>query len=302
VNPPPPRLTGRAWALLIALSLLWGGSFLFIGVAVRELPVLTLMALRVGIGALGLAALMAARGEALPLDRRALAALAGMGLLMCALPFSLIGLAQQHIPSGLAAILNATTPLFGVLAAHLLTADEKLTRLKGLGVLAGFGGVLVLMGGPAALAGPAPLWPILCCLGASLAYGLGGVWGRRVRRLGLSPLAGAAGQVAAAAVLLVPLALLVDRPWALPPPSFIAVAAVLALALLSTTLAYILFFRIVAIAGSGNVLLVTFLSPPWSILFGALLLGEALLPRHIAGLALIGLGLALIDGRLFARR
>ncbi|WP_431280978.1 DMT family transporter [Humitalea sp. 24SJ18S-53] len=292
-----PTLSARAWGLLLLLSLLWGGSFLFVGIAVREVPPMTLVLARVGIGGAALLALLRLRGEALPRGGAAWRDMAGMAVLMSALPFCLIVWGQAHIPAGLAAILNATTPLFGALVAHVATQDERLTPLRCAALGAGFSGVVVLMGGPAAGHAGVQGWAVLACLAASLSYGIGGVFGRRVRRHGLTPLAAASMQVGIAAILLAPLALAMDRPWGLAIPSATAIAAVLALALLSTALAYLVLFRIMALAGPGNALLVTFLIPPSAILLGWLGLGESLLPRHLAGMALIGLGLVLLDGR-----
>lgn len=291
----PGRIPARAWALLLALSVLWGGSFLFIGVAVREWPPVAVIMARLGLAALGLLALLRASGERFPAGRGALLTLGVLGALNCALPFTLIALGQRHVPAGLAAILNATTPLFGALVAHALTTDERLTPARLAGVLTGFAGVALLVGGPGS--GETPLVPVLCCLGASLCYAFGAVWTRRVRALRLTPLATATGQVALGAAALAPVALVLAPPWTLPPPSVGAAASLVALALLSTTLAYVVFFRVVALAGPGNVLLVTFLVPPSAILLGWAVLGEALLWRHLAGLAVIAAGLALIDGR-----
>jgi len=286
------------WAMLIALSVLWGGSFFFVGVAVAELPTFTIVALRVLFAAIALAVFFTIVRIAIPTSGAAWRAFFGIGVLNNVIPFSLIVWGQGHIASGLASILNATTPLFTVLVAHCLTADEKLTPQRATGVAVGFGGV-VLMIGPAALheAGT-DLLAQLACLGAALSYAFAGVYGRRFRRLGLAPLQTAFGQVAASSVLLVPLALIVDRPWMLPMPSIPTWTAVIALAVISTSLAYALYFRILARAGATNVLLVTFLVPVSAILLGAGVLGERLLPRHFAGMALIGMGLAAIDGRL----
>ncbi len=221
-----------------------------------------------------------------------------MGLLNNVLPFALIVWGQHRIASGLASILNAATPLFTVLAAHLCTDDEKLTGLKAAGVAIGFAGVAVLVGADVLGGSGADVPAQLACLAAALSYALAGIFGRRFRRLGLAPLATAAGQVSASALMLLPVMLLVDRPWDLAPPHAETWLAVLGVGLLSTALAYVLYFRILALAGATNLLLVTFLIPAVAILLGALALGEALLPRQFAGMALIGAGLAFLDGRL----
>jgi drug/metabolite transporter (DMT)-like permease len=293
-------MTPAEWAMLIALSVLWGGSFFFAGVAVAELPVLTLVAARVAIAALILNLVVPALGGRMPMDRRVWAAFFGMGLLNNALPFCLIVWGQTHIASGLAAILNATTPLWGVIVAHLFTTDEKLTAPRLAGVLVGLAGVAMMVG-PAALAGlGSNLLAQLAVVGAALSYAFSGVFGRRFKRMGIPPLATAAGQVSASTVLLVPVALVLDQPWTLPLPSAPVLGAVLGIAVLSTALAYVLFFRILATAGATNIMLVTFLVPVSAILLGTLFLGEQLEAKHLIGMALIGAGLACIDGRLLA--
>lgn len=288
----------REWALLIALSVLWGGSFFFVGVAVAELPTFTIVALRVMLAAMALLLFLKVAGVAIPRSGAAWRAFFAIGLLNNVIPFSLIVWGQAHIASGLAAILNATTPLFTVLVAHCFTADEKLTPPRASGVAIGFAGVVVMIGPAALHEARTDLLAQLACLGAAVSYAFAGVYGRRFRRLGLAPLQTAFGQVAASSLVLVPLALLVERPWTPPLPGLPTWAAIAALAVLSTALAYALYFRILARAGATNVLLVTFLVPVSAILLGAAVLGERLQPRGFAGMALIGLGLAAIDGRL----
>jgi drug/metabolite transporter (DMT)-like permease len=291
-------MSGREWAILLILAMLWGGSFFFNGVAVRELPSFTIVWLRVASAAAALLIVLPVVGCRIPMQGRVWLAFFGMGLLNNVLPFALIVWGQHRIASGLASILNATTPLFTVLVAHLLTPDEKLTPLKGAGVLVGLFGVAVMIG-PDAVGGlNGGALAELACLAAALSYAFAGVFGRRFRRMGIAPLATAAGQVSASAVLLFPAMLLADRSWTLALPHAATWGAVLGLGLLSTALAYVLYFRILATAGATNVLLVTLLVPVSAILLGALVLGETLLPRHFTGMALIGLGLTLIDGRL----
>ncbi len=289
----------REWAMLVALATLWGGTFFFVEVALPELPPFTIVALRVGLAAIVLNLLLRALGRRLPTDRRAVAAFLGMGLLNNVVPFSLLFWGQTQVTGGLAAILNATTPLFTVLVASALTTDERATPLKLLGVAVGLVGAVVVVGpetlGAAAGTGLAEL----ACLGGSLAYAFAGVFGRRFRRMGILPLETAAGQLTTATILIVPVALLVDRPWVLDSPGLATVGAVLALALAST--AYVLYFSVLAAAGATNLLLVTFLIPVTAILLGVTVLGERLAPSHLVGMAIIGAGLALIDGRLLRR-
>ncbi len=293
-----PVMGGREWAMLLALAVLWGGSFFFNGVAVRELPSLTLVWLRVAVAAATLLLALRLLGQRMPTQGRVWAAFFGMGLLNNVIPFVLIAWGQHHIASGLASILNATTPLFTVLVAHLLTPDERLTPLKAVGVAVGFAGT-VFMIGPDALGGLGiGVTAQLACLAGALTYAFAGIFGRRFRRMGVAPMATAAGQVCASTMLLLPVMLLVDRPWTLAMPHAVTWGAVLGVGLLSTALAYVLYFHILAAAGATNLLLVTFLIPVSAILLGALVLGETLLLRHFLGMALIGAGLAFIDGRL----
>ena len=291
-------MTPLEWGMLMLLSLFWGGSFFFVGVAVKQLPPLTIVALRVSIAALILWACAPVLGLVMPRRREALIAFLGMGLLNNAIPFCLIVWGQTQLASGLASILNATTPLFTVLAGHFLTADERLTPLRIAGALCGVVGVAGMIG-PQLVAGlGGGVLAELAILGAAVSYAFASLYGRRFRRLGISPIATATGQVTASSLMLIPLALIIDRPWTLPTPDLATFAAVAALAAVSTALAYILYFRILSGAGATNVALVTLLAPVSSILLGALVLHERLAPRHFIGLALIGVGLACIDGRL----
>jgi drug/metabolite transporter (DMT)-like permease len=286
-------MSGKDWIRLASLSLLWGGSFFFVAVALRGLPTLSVVWGRVGLGAGFLALTLWLSGTAFPRGAPVWRALLVMGLLNNAVPFTLFVLAQGRISGGMASILNATTPLWGVLLAHLLT-EEKITLAKALGLACGFAGVVVMMGGAAV----GDLWASLACLGAAFSYGLAGVWGRRFRALGVPPLATAFGQVASAAALLLPIWLVVDQPWHLAMPPLDVIGAVLAIAAFSTALAYLIYFRLLASAGPSNLLLVTFLVPVSACLLGAVFLAEPIVARQLAGFGLIALGLAALDGRV----
>jgi drug/metabolite transporter (DMT)-like permease len=290
-------MSALEWGMLLALATVWGGSFFFNEVAVRDLPVLSVVVGRVALAALILMAILRLRGERLPRGRRIWIAFACMGLMNNALPFSLIVWGQQHIASGVASILNAATPLFTVLLAHVLTRDERMTGGKITGVLIGLAGVAVMIGVGALRDLGVHVAAQLMCLMAAVSYALAGIFGRRFRGMGVSPMATATGQVIASSLILLPLALIVDRPWGLAPPGIAAIGALIGVATLSTALAYTLYFRILATAGATNLLLVTFLVPASAILLGTLILGEVLLVRHMMGMALIGAGLAAIDGR-----
>ena len=285
------------WTTLVILSILWGGSFFFAEVALAALPPFTIVLLRVGLAAIALHLFLFAKGSPVPFGLGLWGAFLVMGLINNVVPFSLLVWGQTQIASGLASILNAMTPIFTIVVAHFLTSDEKMTGNRLAGVLIGFGGVAVMIG-PAALAGlGVNLLAQLACLGATLSYGFAGTFGRRFARMGVTPVQTAAGQVTASALILLPISMVVDRPWTLPIPGMEVMTSVVALALLSTAVAYILFFRLLASAGATNLMLVTLLVPVSAILLGVTILGERLDPEHFAGMALIGLGLAAIDGR-----
>ena len=293
------RLGPMDWGLLVLLSLLWGGSFLCVGIAVQDLPVLTIIALRVSLAALVLWGIALFCGHQLPRGRKTWQAFLALGLLNNVIPFGLIVFGQQTIGAGLAAILNATTPLWTVLIAALFLADERFSKQKLFGVLLGLVGVIVMVG-PDSLAGISRnLGAQLAVLGATLSYAFASVFGRRFAAAKISPLQTALGQVTASSFILVPLALMIDTPWASALPSQATIFAILGLAVLSTAGGYLLFFNILERAGATNVSLVTLLIPPSAIAMGMLFLEETLQGIHFIGLALIILGLLSLQGRLF---
>lgn len=291
-----PRLSGADWVQLAVLSLIWGGSFFFIKVALAEVRAFTIVLSRVAVGALLLNGLLLLRGEALPRPGRLWVPLLVMGFLNNAVPFSLIVWGQTQIDSGLASILNATTPLWTVLLAHVATRDERLTGSRMAGVAVGLAGVVVIMG-PDALSGlGSNVLAQVAVLGATVSYAVAALYAKRLK--GTAPLQIAAGQLTCSTLLMLPLALLIDRPWTLGPLSAGTLGALVGLGVLSTAVAYVLYFRILASAGSTNAALVTFLIPVSALLLGALVLGERLAPRHLAGMTLIVVGLMVIQGRL----
>lgn len=291
-------MTPAEWGLLIALAAVWGGSFFFQGIAVTALPPLTIVALRVSIAAILLLIVVRASGFAMPRGGKVWRSFFGMSLINNILPFSLIVWGQTQIESGLAAILNATTPLFGVIVAHYFTTDERMTPNRLAGVLIGFAGVVVMIGADALAGIGGNILAQLAILGASVSYAFASVLGRRFNRMGVPPLVTAAGIITAAAVLTVPLALIADHPWTLPMPPTQVWLAVLGLAAISTAFAYILYFRILATAGATNLMLVTLLIPVGAILLGTTFLGERLAASHFLGMGIIAVGLAAIDGRM----
>lgn len=289
----------RIWIWLVSLSVLWGGSFFFAKVAVAELRPLTVVFGRVALAAFALNLSLWLTGQSLFRRETPWATFMIMGLLNNLIPFGLIFWGQTQIASGLASILNATTPLFTLVVAHLATRDEKMNAAKPAALLIGFAGVTVLVGPDLLFGDLLGSMGQLACLGAAFSYALAGVYGRRFQAMAVSPLQAASGQVTASTLLILPIMLIVDRPWLLPAaPGATTWAALAGLALLSTALAYVLYFRILAVAGATNLLLVTFLIPVTAILLGALILGEQLQLRHFAGMILIGLALAAIDGRM----
>jgi drug/metabolite transporter (DMT)-like permease len=287
----------REWSLLVLLSVLWGVSFYFFKVLIAELPTLTIVLGRVGLAALLMNLLILLKGDSMPASPRLWGAFFVMGLLNNVVPFILIVWSEIRISSGLASILNATTPIFAVLAAHFATANEKLNWAKGVGVLFGFLGVVVLMG-PSMLVNvsrdqvPADL----VCLLAAFILALAGIYGRRFK--GTPSLTVATGQVTASTLVLLPITLVVDQPWNLPSPSMHGWEALTGIAALSTALAYVIYFRVLATAGAINTMLVTFLVPISAILLGVVFLKEAFTAQTLEGMLLIGIGLAAIDGRL----
>jgi drug/metabolite transporter (DMT)-like permease len=289
------RMGAAEWGFLLALAGAWGGIFLLNRFALDGFPPLTAVFLRLGLAAPLLLALVRFQGERLPTSLRAWGAFALMGFLNNALPFALFVWAQQSIPSGLAAIINATSPFFTAFLAQVLTSDERLGTAKLAGLLLGLGGVIVLIG-PGVLGGLGrDVVAELVLLLAPVSYAFAGLWGRRFRAL--SPSAAAAGMVVSSTVMMAPVALLHDHPWTLTPGA-LAWGAVGVQAAVGTALAYWLYFRILRTAGATNLLLVTLLMPPAAMLLGALVLDERFAWTAFAGLGLIFLGLAAIDGRL----
>ena len=293
------HISASAWLMLVGLGLLWGGSFFFAGVAIRQIPPFTLAFLRFALAAAALHIVIAGRFGIYGVLRARWRPFLILGLFNNALPHSLIFLGQTEIGAGLASILNATTPIWTVVVAHIMTADEKLTGRKVAGTAIGLAGTVVLFSPQLAAGANVPLWAMALPLVAALSYGFAAVWGRQFRDV--APPVTAAGQLTASTLIMVPVVALHDMAWRLPIPPVEAVGAVLALALLSTALAYILYFRLIAVAGATNASLVTLLVPPSAILLSTVFLGERMGGEDWLGLALILLGLAVLDGRLLSR-
>jgi len=291
----------REWAMLSLLSIVWGGTYMFVGIAVDSLPPLTIVALRVSIAALAFWTYVLAARIPMPKSPAIWRDMFIQGVTNNALPFSLLVWGQTAIASGLAAILNATTPLFTVLIAAALLPDERITRLKSLGVLIGFGGAVLVIGPEQLLGLGMDVLPQLACIAAGLFYAVAVVFGRRFKEQGVPPVVVSTGMLTAAAALMIPAALIVERPWRYAFPEPAVWFSILGLALLSTVFAYFLYFSLLSSSGATNTTLVTFLIPVSAILLGALVLDERLRLLDYAGMAVISIGLLLVDGRLLRR-
>lgn len=294
-----PSIDLTSGLMLLTLATVWGGSFFFAAIALGEVPPLTITLHRVFWAVPVLYVILRLRGITIPRDPRVWFGFLVMGALNNALPFSLIFWGQQTIGSGLASILNGTTAVFGAVVAGLLLVDEPLTGRKVAGALFGLFGVAVIMGIDA-LSGFDPRnLAQLAILGAALSYSFASVWGRRVLS-GNPPLLNAFGMLAGSTLIMIPVAALVDGV-----PSFTLSqgtwASLLSLSVVSTALAFLLYFRILARAGAANLMLVTLLIPPVAVTLGHVFLGERLAATAWIGFALIAFGLVITDGRLLAR-
>ena len=297
---PQKSIPPRAWAELLLLAMIWGGSFISNRLALNEVPVLTTVAFRVAGACILLWVYVRLRRLPVPRSPRIWLAFLVMGLLNNALPFTLITWGQLTIPSGLAAIVNASTAIFGVLVAALAFRDERLTARRLTGVLLGFAGVAVAIGLHAVATLNLASLPQLALVAAAISYALSAVFARRMLG-GLPPQVAAAGMLTGSSLLMLPTALWIDGPPVLTHGAQVW-GALGYLAIISTAGAYLLYYRVLGMAGAGNLSLVTLLTAPVAIVMGALILNEALPLRAYAGFALIALGLLIIDGRLLPRK
>ena len=273
-------MDGQDWSALVLLSVLWGGAYFFAGVAVKELPPLTVVLVRVSLAALTL----------LPFF--------GMGLLNNVLPFGFIFAGQTQVTVGLSSIINAMTPLFTIVVMAAF-AEERLTTYRVIGVLLGVVGVAVLRGFDVSLDSKQTLGIVLCLAGA-LSYGFAALWGRRLLA-GVAPVKSATCQLMCSTLIMAVVVAVIDKPWTLDVPSQSTVLSLAALAVFGTALAYIVFFRILVRAGASNVMLVTLLIPVTALALGNVFLGEPIQAKEIVGAVIIGTGLMFIDGRLIDR-
>jgi drug/metabolite transporter (DMT)-like permease len=283
------------WWLLFVLSVLWGASFFYYKVLDQTLPALTLVFFRVTIAAIALLFVVRLRGVEMPRDAGTWSSLAVMGFLNCVLPFSLIAWSETQISSGLASVLNASTPLFTVVLAHFAGKD-RITPSRTFGVIFGFSGVVLLVG--TSVLGGLHLTSLGQGAGvlAAILYACAGIFGRRFKQM--SPLVVATGQLVTASLISAPFAFAIDRPWTLAAPQAGDLGAMLGLSVLSTAAGYLIYFRILSSAGPTNVLLVTLLMPITALLLGAAFLHESVTRASVFGMALISIGLLTIDGRV----
>lgn len=292
-------LTSRAWAELLFLGLLWGGSFLAIRTALDEIDPLTSVLFRTGLAALILWPIAWLRGYRPPKAWRIWGALFVMGLLNNVIPFSLMAWGQLHIPSGLTSILNATTAIFGVVIAAMVFADERLSLRKSIGVVMGFAGVVLTIGldfiGEFDINSSAQL----AVIAGTLSYACAGSWARKTLA-GIAPIMAATGMLTMSSLTMLPLVLITEGPpsLALAPLTWLAI---LYYAGFATALAYLLYYRVLAMAGSGNLMLVTLIIPPVAIALGAFARGEDLPANAYLGFALLALGLIVLDSRALRR-
>ena len=295
----PKTMDRQDWSLLILLSVLWGGAYFFGGVAVKELPPLTVSLARVFLASITLLPLFWYMGHCLPRSFPGWLPFWGMGVLNNVLPFGLIFSGQIYITVGLSSIINAMTPLFTVLVMAGFQ-EERLTLYRVIGVLLGVIGVAVLRGFDGPVDASQTLGIVLCLAGA-LSYGFAALWGRRFL-VGVAPIKSATCQLICSTVILTLAVGLIDRPWTLAMPSHATIGSLVALAIFATAFAYIAFFKILVRAGASNAMLVTLLIPVTALLLGNIFLGEPIQAKEIIGAMIIGAGLLFIDGRLIMRR
>lgn len=289
----------REYLYITLLSILWGASFFFIKLALREITPLTIVLIRVGVSAVILTVLVYASGKKMPSSPGIWLAFFVMGALNNLIPFSLIIWGQRHVESSIASILNASAPVFSVILAHYLTSEEKMTPGRVTGVILGMAGVGILIGFDSSHTSEMKLVGQIAMLVAALCYAISAIYGRRFRKM--PPLVIASGVLTGATVMMIPMVLIFEDPFSLHAGG-VTIAALSGLTLLSTTLAYVFYFKTLALTGPTNLLMVTFLIPVNAVFLGVIVLKESLGWSAIAGMILIFAGLIVTDGRLFKRR
>ncbi len=297
-----PRMSGADWGIIMLLSLLWGGAFFMIELGLRGFPPNTLVFLRMALAVPPMLLLLKVMGHRLPGDLKSWQQLFVLGAINAAFPFILFFWGQTQIDSGLASILNATTPLWGVVTAHFLTRDEKATPARVVGVLLGLAGIIVMVGTDALGGISGSVLAQFACLAATLLYAMAAVYGRTLSQSTMTPLVVATGQVISAAIIMFPVMMVIDQPWFLPTAGWDAWAGAIGLAIPSTAIAYVFYFRLIDTAGASNAMLVAFIMPVIAVILGVVALGETVELKEVIGAVLIALGLIAIDGRLISRR
>lgn len=291
-------ISAPAWLALVALGTIWGLSFVSVRVALNEIGPLTSVAHRTFWATLALWGVVVVMRLPLPREPRVWGAFLVMGLLNNVIPFSLMAWGQLHIESGLTSILNASTAVFGVLVASCVFADERLTPRKMAGVALGFAGVATAIGLENLRYFDLQSLAQIAVVGGAISYALAGAWARTTLT-GMPPVVAAAGMLTASSAVTVPLAVLAEGPISLDlqPATLLAIGYY---ALAATAGAYLLYYYVLGLAGSGNLMLVTLLVAPVAIIAGAMVLGEKLPANAYAGFALLALGLLVLDGRLWS--
>lgn len=287
----------KNFLLLVLLASLWGPSFLFIKVAVEDIPPMTMVLGRVGTGAILLLFLLRLQGSRLPKWGPVWKHIAVVALIHNAIPFVLFSWGEQYIDSALAAILNGTVPFFTIILAHFFAENDRITPVKLTGILVGFGG-MVLLAIPSFGDGlEATTWGILAITAASFLYGVAIVYTRNHLR-GLQPLAAPTGQMMIATLYMLPLSLLVDRPYLLPMPSLASLGSMLALGVFGTALAFTVYYKLLERASASYVSMTTYMIPVFGVILGAIFLSEAITWERVAGCGLILLGVMIVNGLL----
>lgn len=275
--------------LLIVLSTLWGASYTFIRVGVETIPPVTLIAARTLIAGLLLIVWMSVSGVAMPGSWIIWKRLFVQAFLNSVIPFTLIAWAEQYVEAGVAAILNSTAPVFVFFVTWFLTKHEAVTTRKLVGVIAGLLGICLIIGFSALNGLGDQVLPQLAIVAATICYAGAAIYGRSFQ--GLSPLVPAAGSLIAGAIVLIPISLIYDRPWALQ-PSFNSTAALLLLSVFSTAIAFVIYFRLVQTLGSVGTTSQAYLRVPIGVAIGAIFLGESLSPTIWMGLGCVVIGVA----------
>nr|WP_314260014.1 DMT family transporter [uncultured Devosia sp.] len=284
----------RDWSLIILLGAIWGCSFVFNAILIREIGPLWVTSFRVGIGALGCWVAMLAMRKAVPRDPKLWLQLGLLGIIAYAIPFALFPLAQAHLASGVAAIINALTPMVTAVISHFWIGGEKASRTKMTGVAIGFAGAAILVSPALTTGGSSNLWAVLACLGATLCYAISLNITRSFKHI--EPTALAAIALTGATVVAMPIAFISEGVPVMTRPE--TYGAALAIGLLSTAFTFQIMYRILPRVGATNFATTTFIAPISALILGFTVLRETILPIQILGMVVIFFGLLFIDGRI----